>query len=285
MVETFTARIERGAGIPSPARLPYFPEQAIEALKGTGAIVLAGAREPVAFFGYPRLPSKLAPEGCVVEVLGTGAEDVVGALEHLADAIGAPKSVPAAQSKLPARPSGKLDPVSLGAALAALQPEGAIIMDESATSGGAYSTMAAAAAPHTCLALTGGAIGQGFPCATGAAIACPDRRLISLQADGSGMYTVQALWTQARERLNVTTILCSNHAYRILQIEAARAGNTEPGHNARTLTELSSPDIGWAEIAKGLGVPGVRVETVEDLMKHLENAIKSTGPHLIEALL
>jgi acetolactate synthase-1/2/3 large subunit len=175
--------------------------------------------------------------------------------------------------------------VSLGAALAALQPEGAIIMDESATSGGAYGTMASAAAPHTCLALTGGAIGQGFPTATGAAIACPDRRVISLQADGSGMYTVQALWTQARERLNVTTILCSNHAYRILQIEAARAGNTEPGHNARTLTELSSPDIGWAELAKGLGVPGVRVETAEDLLKHLENAIKSTGPYLIEAML
>ena len=285
MVETFAARIERGAGIPSPARLPYFPEQAIEALKGTGAIVLAGAREPVAFFGYPGLPSKLAPEGCAIEVLGTVEEDVVGALEHLADALGAPKSVPVGQSKMPARPSGKLDPVSLGAALAALQPEGAIIMDESATSGGAYSSMASAAAPHTCLALTGGAIGQGFPCATGAAIACPERRVISLQADGSGMYTVQALWTQARERLNVTTILCSNHAYRILQIEAARAGSTEPGHNARTFTELSSPEIGWAEIARGLGVPGVRVETADDLVKQLENAIKSNGPHLIEAML
>lgn len=285
MVETFAARIERGAGIPSPARLPYFPEQAIEALKNTGTIVLAAALEPVAFFGYPGLPSKLAPEGCGVEVLATVAEDVVGALEHLADAIGAPKSVPSSQSKLPARPAGKLDPVSLGAALAALQPDGAIIVDESATSGGAYGSMASGAAPHTCLALTGGAIGQGLPTATGAAIACPDRRVISLQADGSAMYTVQALWTQARERLNVTTLLCSNHAYRILQIEAARAGNTEPGRNARTLTELASPEIRWAEIARGLGVPGVRVETADDLVKHLEHAIKSDGPHLIEVML
>jgi acetolactate synthase-1/2/3 large subunit len=285
MVETFAARIERGAGIPSPARLPYFPEQAIEALKGTGAIVLAGAREPVAFFGYPGLPSKLAPEGCAIEVLGTVADDVIGALQALAEAIKAPNSAPSTPGKLPARPSGKLDPVSLGAALAALQPDNAIIVDESATSGGAYGTMASAAAPHTCLALTGGAIGQGFPTATGAAIACPDRRVISLQADGSGMYTVQSLWTQARERLNVTTILCSNHAYRILQIEAARAGNTEPGHNARTLTELSSPEIGWAEIARGLGVAGVRVETADDLVKHLESAIKSNGPHLIEVML
>ena len=285
MVETFAARIERGAGIPSPARLPYFPEQAIEALKGTGALVLAGAIEPVAFFGYPGLPSKLAPEGCDIEVLATVAEDAARALEHLPDAIGAPKSVAAAESKRPSRPSGKLDPVSLGAALAALQPDGAIIMDESATSGGAYASMASAAPPHTCLALTGGAIGQGFPTATGAAIARPERRVISLQADGSGMYTVQSLWTQARERLNVTTILCSNRAYRILQIEAARAGNTEPGHNARTLTELSSPEIGWAKIADGLGVPGVRVETADDLVKHLEHAIKSDGPHLIEAML
>ncbi len=285
MVETFAARIERGAGIPSPARLPYFPEQAIEALKDTGTLVLAAALEPVAFFGYPRLPSKLAPEGCNVEVLATVAEDVGGALEHLADAIGAPKTVASAPSKPPPRPAGKLDPVSLGAALANLQPDGAIIVDESATSGGAYSSMAPGAARHTCLALTGGAIGQGLPCATGAAIACPDRRVISLQADGSAMYTVQALWTQARERLNVTTLLCSNHAYRILQIELMRAGTTEPGHNARTLTDLASPEIGWAEIARGLGVPGVRVETADDLMKHLGDALKAEGPHLIEVML
>ena len=286
MVETFAARIERGGGIPSPARLPYFPEQAIEALKNTGTLVLAGALEPVAFFGYPKLPSKLAPAECAVETLASLGEDVVGALEHLADAIGAPKSVASPESKPPARPSGgKLDQVSLGAALAALQPDGAIIVDESATSGGAYAAMASGAPPHTCLALTGGAIGQGLPTATGAAIACPDRRVISLQADGSAMYTVQSLWTQARERLNVTTLLCSNRAYRILQIELARAGTTEPGHNARTLTDLASPEIGWAEIARGLGVPGVRVETADDLVKHLEHAIKSDGPHLIEVML
>jgi acetolactate synthase-1/2/3 large subunit len=285
MAETFAARIERGAGIPSPSRLPYFPEQAIEALKNTGTLVLAAALEPVAFFGYPKLPSKLAPQGCAIETLATVGEDVVGALEHLADAIGAPKSMASQQSKSPSLPSGKLDQVSLGAALAALQPDGAIIVDESATSGGAYGSMASGALPHTCLALTGGAIGQGLPTATGAAIACPDRRVISLQADGSAMYTIQSLWTQARERLNVTTLLCSNRAYRILQIELARAGTTEPGHNARTLTDLASPEIGWAEIARGLGVPGVRVETADDLVKHLEHAIKSDGPHLIEVML
>lgn len=285
MTETFTARIERGAGIPSPLRLPYFPEQALEALKGTQTLVLAGAKSPVAFFGYQGLPSSLVPAGCAVETLARVEDDVAGALEALADALGAPKSVPVPAAKRPAPPTGKLDPGSLGAALAALQPENAIVMDESATSGGPYGTMAAGALPHTCLSLTGGAIGQGFPCATGAAIACPDRRVIDFQADGSGMYTVQALWTQARESLNVTTVLCNNHAYRILQVEAARAGNAEMGRNARSLTMLEPPEIQWAVLAKGFGVPGVRVETADDLVKQLARALNEPGPNFIEAIL
>ncbi|HUY26515.1 MAG TPA: acetolactate synthase large subunit [Candidatus Binataceae bacterium] len=285
MTETFTARIERGAGIPSPARLPYFPEQAIEALAGNETIVLAGAKDPVAFFGYQGVPSRLAPEGCRVELLARPEEDIAAALEDLARVIGAPAAVAVAPAKRPAVPGGKLDPATLGAALAALQPEHAIVVDESATSGGPYGAMAAGALPHSCLALTGGAIGQGFPTATGAAVACPERRVIALQADGSGMYTVQALWTQAREQLNVTTIVCSNRAYRILQIEAARAGNTEPGRQARMLTELAAPEIRWTELARGLGVPGVRVETADDLVRHLSRALGEPGPSLIEAML
>jgi acetolactate synthase-1/2/3 large subunit len=285
MTETFTARIERGAGIPAPARLPYFPEQALEALAATKTLVLAGAKKPVAFFGYPGLPSSLVPEGCDVEVLARVEEGVAGALASLADALGAPKSVPVPEAKRPPVPTGKLNPASLGAALAALQPENAIVMDESATSGGPYGAMAPGARRHTCLSLTGGAIGQGLPTATGAAVACPDRRVIAFQADGSGMYTIQALWTQAREGLNVTTVLCSNRAYRILQMEAERAGNTEPGHNARSLTELAPPEIGWAGLARSLGVPGIRVDTADDLIKHLEAALKESGPNFIEVVL
>ncbi len=285
MTETFAARIERGAGIPSPARLPYFPEQAIQALTGNEFIVLAGARDPVAFFGYQGVPSRLVPDGCALEVLARPQDDIVAALEDLARALDAPASALSSDAKRPDVPSGRLDAASLGAAVAALQPEGAIVVDESATSGGPYGAMASGARPHTCLALTGGAIGQGLPTATGAAIACPDRRVIALQADGSGMYTVQALWTQARENLNVTTIVCANRAYRILQIEAARAGNTEPGRQARSLTELHPPEIRWTELARGLGVPGVRVETADDLVKHLERALSEPGPSLIEAML
>jgi acetolactate synthase I/II/III large subunit len=285
MTETFVARIERGAGIPAPERLPYFPEQALEALGGTRTLVLAGAKSPVAFFGYPGLPSSLVPKGCEVEVLADVSEDIEAALEALAEALNAPKKVAVPEAKIPALPTGKLTPVSLGAALAAIQPENAIIMDESATSGGPYGAMAAAAKPHTCLALTGGAIGQGLPCATGAAIACPDRRVIAFQADGSGMYTIQALWTQASQGLKVTTLLCSNRAYRILQMEAARAGNAEPGRQARSLTELAPPEIGWAQIARGMGVTAARVETADELVAKLGEALHADGPNLIEVIL
>jgi acetolactate synthase I/II/III large subunit len=285
MTETFTSRIERGRGIPPAIRLPYFPDQALAALAGARRMILAGAGAPVSFFGYPGVPSRLVPEGCSVDALAKVEEDVLGALDALAEALGAPKSVVIPPAAAPSLPSGPLTPVTLGAALAAIQPEGAIIVDESATSGGPYGALVAAAAPHTCLMLTGGAIGQGLPTAVGAAIACPDRRVVALQADGSAMYTLQALWTMAHESLNVTTILCSNRAYRILQIEAARAGNAEPGRHLRGLTALEPPVIDWSAVARGLGVPAVRVDTADDLAKHLGRAVGEDGPNLIEAVL
>jgi acetolactate synthase-1/2/3 large subunit len=169
--------------------------------------------------------------------------------------------------------------------LAALQPEGAIVVDEAATSGLPYFVAAASAAPHTYLTLTGGAIGQGMPCAVGAAIACPDRRVIALQADGSGMYTLQSLWTEAREGLDVLTVICANRSYRILQIELARAGIAEPGAAAVALTDLSRPVLDWVALARGMGVPGVRVERAEDLTRALREGLAEPGPRLIEAVL
>jgi acetolactate synthase-1/2/3 large subunit len=157
-------------------------------------------------------------------------------------------------------------------------------MDESATTGLPFFMTTMGGPAHTYLALTGGAIGQGMPCATGAAVACPDRKVVSFQADGSGMYTLQALWTQAREHLNITTLICSNRRYRILEAELARAGITEPGRTARSLTSLAQPEIGWAKIANGLGVPAVRVETAKALVTHLEKALAEKGPNLVEAV-
>ncbi len=284
--ETFPARLERGAGMPVLDRLPYFPEQAIDMLKAFDTIVLAGAKRPVAFFGYPNFPSQLIPEGLDVAMLAEPTDDVPAALEALASEIGAPVSV-ATPSKIarPERPVGKLNAMTAGAAIAASMPEGAIVMDEAATTGLPFLAASAAAPPHTYLSLTGGAIGQGLPCATGAAVACPDRRVIAYQADGSAMYTIQSLWTQARESLNVTTVLCNNRSYRILQVELARAGVTEPGRKARSLTELSKPDIEWTNLARGLGVPSVRVETAEALTQELERSLATVGPALIEMIL
>jgi len=287
--ETFPARLERGPDLPPLERLPYFPEQASQSLASLDVLVLAGARAPVAFFGYDGVPSELAnPQGAVI-ALSSDLEDPVAALEALAEELGAGPLGGAAPTSegpgLPGLPSGDLDPSTLGQALAALQPDDAIVMDEGATSGLPYYLAAAAAPPHTFLTLTGGAIGQGLPCATGAAVACPDRQVIALQADGSGLYTLQALWTQARESLDVVTLICANRSYRILQIELARAGIAEPGPTARSLTSLENPTIGWVDLARGFGVPAVRAETCEELIRALRRAFAEPGPSLIEAVL
>jgi acetolactate synthase-1/2/3 large subunit len=286
MCETFPARVERGGARPAVEKLPYFPEMALDAFAKASSVILAGARAPVAFFGYPNTPSILIPEGRTVATLASIEQDVALALEALADLVGAPKSAPArAANDAPVRPTGALDATTIGAAIAALMPEHAIVMDEAATTGLPFFGASLSAPAHTYLALTGGAIGQGLPCATGAAIACPGRRVISFQADGSGMYTVQSLWTQARESLNVTTLICNNRRYRILQVELARAGITEPGPKARSLTSLGNPNLDWVALAKGMGVPGVRVETAEALTQELERALKEPGPKLIEMII
>jgi acetolactate synthase I/II/III large subunit len=286
MCETFPARVERGGAMPPVEKLPYFPEMALDALAKSSSVILAGARAPVAFFGYPNTPSVLIPESREVATLATIEQDVALALEALADLVGAPRIPPARGAGGPAaRPTGALDATTIGAAIAAAMPEHAIVMDEAATTGLPFFGASLSAPAHTYLALTGGAIGQGLPCATGAAIACPERRVISFQADGSAMYTLQALWTQAREGLNVTTLLCNNRRYRILQVELARAGVTEPGPKARSLTSLGNPNLDWVALAKGMGVPGVRVETAEALSLELDRALKEPGPRLIEMVI
>ncbi len=286
IAETFPPRLERGAGMPAVERLPYFPEQALEMLKAYDLIVVIGAKKPVAFFGYPNLPSSLIPEGKRVEELCAPMEDSQAALEALASEIAAPVAVSLPQgSARPSRPVGALNPASAGAALAAVLPEGAIVMDEAATSGGPFFPASFNSPPHSYMSLTGGAIGQGLPCATGAAVACPDRRVIAFQADGSSMYTIQSLWTQARESLNVTTVLCNNRAYRILQVELARAGIKEPGPKARSLTDLGHPDLDFTSLARGMGIRGVRVDSAESLVIELERSFATPGPTLIELML
>jgi len=212
------------------------------------------------------------------------------ALENLADALGAPGSVDAAaagfsQVERPEFPQGTLTAQNACLTLAALQPEHAIIVNESITSGAAYFPLGPGLPPHTLQMLPGGAIGYGMPCAVGAAIACPQRPVINFQADGSAMYTMQALWMQAREGLDITTLICSNRSYNILNIEFSRSGITAPGRYAQALTDLSNPAIDWVQISKGMGVPAVAVDSCEALAKELKKALDEPGPHLIEMVL
>jgi acetolactate synthase-1/2/3 large subunit len=285
MCETFPARIERGGTRPVVEKLPYFPEQATESLAKSSVFILAGALNPVAFFGYPNMPSELIPAGRTIATLATPEQDAAPALEALADLIGARSDPPVRALARPASPTGKLDATTIGAVIAGLMPENCIVMDEAATTGLPFFGASLGAPAHTYMALTGGAIGQGLPCATGAAVACPDRKVIAFQADGSGMYTLQALWTQAREKLDVTTLICNNRRYRILQVELARAGITEPGRKARALTSLAEPEINWSSMAVGMGVPAVRVEGAEALVRELGRALGEHGPNLIEMMI
>ncbi|MPZ88564.1 MAG: acetolactate synthase large subunit [Nitriliruptorales bacterium] len=284
MRESFPARLERGGDLPSPNPLPYLPEQASRALAVGTALALAGARAPVAFFAYPGMPSSTVPTGMPVHLLAEPGDDVVEALERLADCLGGgDPGTPTRPHPQPA--TGPLTPESAGETVAALQPEGAIVVEEGVSSGLSYTHAAPGAPRHTALGLTGGAIGQGLPCATGAAVACPDRPVIALQADGSGMYTVQALWTQAREQLDVTTLIYANHRYRILQFELLRAGAERPGPASAGLTGLDNPRLDWVQIAEGMGVPAARATTAEDLAAQFYAALADPGPHLIEMVL
>jgi acetolactate synthase-1/2/3 large subunit len=283
--ETFPARLARGAGLPAVERLPYLAELAKGQLEGLRHLLLADARAPVSFFAYPGKPSYLVPEGCEVTVLADGDDDVAAALEALAEAVDAGADSTAAQpAARPGRPAGELTAESVAQALGALLPEGAIVSDEANTSGIYMTGPTAGAPPHDWLTLTGGAIGQGLPLAVGAAVACPQRRVIALEADGSALYTFQALWTMAREQLDVTTVLLSNRRYAILRMELARVGAAATGERAAAMLDIGNPDIDFVALARGLGVPASRPATAEDFTRELERSLNTPGPALIEAV-
>jgi acetolactate synthase-1/2/3 large subunit len=284
LAETFPARMERGAGLPAVDRLAYLAEQAEAQLAGVEHLILAGARSPVSFFAYPGQRSDLVPDACSVAVLADKGQDVETALDLLADLVAAgTPPVLAAPAVRPAEP-GSLTAISLANTVAASLPEGAIISDEANTSGFALPAALTGAARHSLLTLTGGSIGQGLPAATGAAVAAPDRPVLCLEADGSAMYTIQALWTQAREQLNVTTVLINNAAYAILWMELARTAAGQAGERAARMLDLSGPTPDFTAISTGFGVPAVRVTTAEDLDRELRRSYAEPGPHLIEAI-
>lgn len=286
LAETFPARLERGAGRPAVERLGYLAEFTMAQLAGVRHLVVVDTRSPVSFFAYPDKPSDLVPEGCEVHVLASGADDAAGALAHLAEALGVADAPAVVQpAGRPDRPTGPLTGEAVAQALGALLPEGAIVSDEANTAGLWSAGATAGAPPHDWLCLTGGAIGQGMPVATGAAVACPDRRVVSLEADGSALYTIQSLWTQAREDLDVTTIVYDNRSYAILNLELARVGAEAPGPAASSLLALSDPEVDFAGVARSLGVPSARATTAEELTEALERSFAEPGPFLVDAVL
>ncbi len=284
--DTFNQRLERGAGRVLPTPVPYFGEMALDALNGADLMVLVGTRIPVAFFAYPGKPSELLPEGCQAITLAEPTEDVDGALAGLADALGA-RSRPVAPQVL-VRPDlpqdGPLTPDAVGRTVGALMPENAIISDEGVTAGILSAIHTIGCPPHDWMTTTGGAIGQGLPVAAGAAVACPDRKVICLLGDGSGMYTVQTLWTLARENLDVVTVVFANRSYAILNIELMRVGAENPGPKALSMLDIGNPDISWTKLAEGMGVRAIRATTAEDFTAAFRSGMAERGPLLIEAV-
>jgi acetolactate synthase-1/2/3 large subunit len=285
--DRYAARMTRGGGIPGAERIPYFPEAAQALLAGCERLVLVEARPPVSFFGYPGVRSLLAPAGCVFDVLASEDQDGPGALEWLAGELGAPP--PGKGTAVPPRPvlpgGEPLTAGAVGRTVGALMPEGSIVSDETVSSNEQIWPHLASAARHDHLPVTGGAIGQGLPVALGAALACPGRKVVALEADGSAMYTLQSLWTMARERLDVTIVILANRRYRILDIEMRRTGAGAVGPRADEMIDLTHPEPDWIKLAEGLGVQAARAATADEFIGEFAAAMREPGPRLIEAVL
>ena len=284
LCDTFFARMERGGDLPSPTKLPYFPDEALELTRRYECVIVAGTRRPVAFFGNPPVPSYLTTQEQTVILAGI-QEDSLGALAALASEVNAPDVIDQMFGEPPAMPKGGLDAKAVSAVIARLQPAECIVMDEVLAVGVPYFDASKHSPRFTHLMLTGGAIGQGPSAATGAAIACPNRKVINFQSDGCCAYSVQAFWTQARENLDVVTIIGSNRSYEILELELLRAGIDQTGPMAHSMVHLDNPLLNWVKIGEGFGVPAVAVDSAESLARELERALMHKGPHLIEAII
>jgi acetolactate synthase-1/2/3 large subunit len=283
--EVFPTRIERGEGLPAVERIAYLAELASVQLSGLDHLILVDAKAPVSFFAYPGKKSDLVPEGCQVHCLSSFTQDAMGCIEKLVQAVGAQEQQPVLQqAKRPPRPRGKFTADKVCKAVGHLLPANAIVVDEAQTSGIMLPLFTAGAPRHDVITLTGGAIGQGLPNAVGAAIACPNRKVLALVGDGSAMYTIQSLWTMAREKLDVVTVVFSNRAYAILNVELQRVGAVGAGDKARAQFDLSSPPLDFVRMGESMGVSSCRATTTEEFVAALERALRTPGPHLIEAV-
>ncbi len=283
--EVLPTRMERGAGLPAVERLAYMAELASVQLTGLDHLILIDTKAPVSFFAYPGKKSYLVPEGCQLHTLASFTQDVLGSLEKLSTAVGAGAAAPVLQlPKRPGRPSGKFTADKVCKAIGQLMPENSIIVDEAVTSGLMLTMYTAGAPRHDLIALTGGSIGFGLPNAVGAAVACPQRKVIALVGDGSAMYTIQALWTMAREKLDIISIVFNNRCYAVLNVELQRVGASGAGDRARAQLDLKNPPLDFVQLGQSMGVASRRTTTTEEFLAAFEHALGSPGPHLIEAI-
>ncbi len=285
LCETFPARLQRGAGRVRVTRTPYFAEQALESLQDFRQIIMVGSKPPVSFFAYPGKPSWLLPESCATTTLASVDEDLLDALTRLAEKLGASAAadtVPA-PGDIPA-PTGLLTPLAIGQSLSRWMPAETIVADEANTCALSIFGSTEQAAPHDWLTLTGGAIGIGLPLALGASIACPQRKVVALQADGSAMYTLQALWSMVREQADVTVVIMNNRSYAILNIELARVGAGQPTAKTLSMLSLAKPAINWVALAQGMGMSASRADSAAEFDAQFAAAINLKGPVLIEAM-
>jgi len=276
-------RLERGAGLPAVERVAYVLEQGIDQFKEFRQLILVGAEVPRAYFAYPGKDTCFLPPECRIHTLATASEDRLSGLVAVAEAFSSQKANTSTRKpERPELPHGEITLPGLAAVVGALLPEHVIVIDESMTSGRGMMAATKGAPQHDWLGNTGGSIGIALPLAVGAAVACPDKRVLCLTADGSGMYTLQALWTMAREGLNVTTVVFANNDYAVLKREFSYLGVGSPGERARDMFEIGRPDLDWVQLAKGMGVPGLRVNSLERFANALREGFRGQGPKMIE---
>jgi acetolactate synthase-1/2/3 large subunit len=285
--DVFPGRVARGAGTAVIERLPYLAELAIDHIKDVEQLILIGAAAPVSFFAYPNVPSAIASPGCDQYRLAGPNDDIDQVLEDLLEKLDAVNVQPEVHPLgIPPLPTGEMDVNNAAIALAHFMPENAIIVDESITASFALFPHTTTAQPHDWLNLTGGSIGWGLPASVGAAIACPDRKVICLEGDGSAMYTIQSLWTMARENLDITVIIFNNRKYSVLEMEFGRTGarGGTPGPKAASTLAIGGPDMDFVAMAQGMGVQATRASTLEEFNTQLDDALHARGPRLIDAI-
>ena len=284
--DTFIANLPRGEGRCAIERLGYFAEQAIQQIANAEQFIMVGTKAPVGFFAYPGKASEFYPQGSKLHTLAEVTEDAEDALQKLVDELDAGQfEVRKQLLQKPGLVTGELSPKSIAGAVAELMPANAIMVDEGGTAGSMSYPFSQTAKPHAWLTITGGSIGYGLPTALGAAVACPERKVICLHGDGGAMYTIQSLWTMARENLDICIVILANRKYQILQLELSRVGAQSMNKKTLEMMDLSNPDLDFVRMSEAMGVKADRASTADEFNKLYEQALNETGPRVIEAML